>query len=261
MTYAASDLFDVSGRTCLVTGGTRGIGLDMARVLCANGATVIVTSRKAGAVEEAVAELSQLGTAQGIASDLGTVEGVESLTAFVQERTDKLDVLVNNAGATWGGTLGDFPEAGWDKVMDVNLKGPFFLTQALLPLLTASGSKERPAKIVNVASVEGMRAGAMETYSYGASKAALIHLTEHLALQLAGRGVTVNAIAPGPFATKMMKGTLEMAGEDTVAGMVPLKRLGKPEDVYAVTLLLASAASDYMTGSTIPLGGGLGPIA
>ena len=127
--------------------------------------------------------------------------------------------------------------------------------------MEAGASKDQPAKIVNVASVEGMRAGAMETYSYGVSKAGLIHLTEHLALQLAPKHVTCNAIAPGPFATKMMKGTLEMAGEDAVAGMVPLGRLGRAEDVYAAALLLCSSASDYMTGSTIPLGGGLGPIA
>ncbi|WP_031552020.1 SDR family oxidoreductase [Parvularcula oceani] len=257
----ASDLFDVTGRVCVVTGGTRGIGLDMARVLCANGAEVIVSSRKADAVEAATKELSDLGTAHGIAADLGTREGIEALKGFVAERTDTLSVLVNNAGATWGAPLEDFPEAGWDKVMDLNVKSPFFLTQALLPLLKAGASRERPAKIVNIASVEGMRAGNMETYSYGVSKAGLIHLTQQLAVQLAPRNITVNAVAPGPFATKMMKGTLEMAGEDAVAGMVPLGRLGRPEDVWATTLMLASSASDYMTGSTIPLGGGLGPIA
>ena len=254
------ELFGVAGRVCLVTGGTRGIGLDMARALAANGASVIVSSRKREAVDEAVAELSQIGTAHGYAADLGTREGIEGLTGFVRERTDRLDVLVNNAGATWGASLGDFPEEGWDKVVDLNVKSPFFLTQALLPLLKA-GAAQRPAKIVNIASVEGMRAGAMETYSYGVSKAGLIHLTEHLALQLAPRNITVNAIAPGPFATKMMRGTIQAVGEEAVAGMVPLGRLGQPEDVYAVTLLLCSSGSDYMTGSTIPLGGGLGPIA
>jgi NAD(P)-dependent dehydrogenase (short-subunit alcohol dehydrogenase family) len=261
MSMTPNDLFAVSGRVCLVTGGTRGIGLDMARALAANGARVFVTSRKADAVEAAISELKGLGEAEGVAADLGTAEGIGTLTAFVRERTDRLDVLVNNAGATWGAALGEFPEGGWDKVLDLNVKSPFFLTQSLLPLLLKGASKDRPAKIVNVASVEGMRAGAMETYSYGVSKAGLIHLTEHLALQLASRHVTVNAIAPGPFATKMMKGTLEMAGEDAVAGMVPLKRLGRPEDVFATVLLLCSSASDYMTGSTIPLGGGLGPIA
>ncbi|MBB4657685.1 SDR family oxidoreductase [Parvularcula dongshanensis] len=253
-------LFDVAGRNCVVTGGTRGIGLDMARVLCANGARVVVSSRKADAVAAAVAELSGLGEAGGVAADLGTPAGIETLAGFVREGTGAIDLLVNNAGATWGAPLGDFPEQGWDKVMDVNLKGPFFLTQALLPLLTARAARDRPAKIVNVASVEGMRAGAMDTYSYGASKAALIHLTEHLARQLASRHVTVNAVAPGPFATKMMKGTIDAVGEDAIARMVPLGRLGQPRDVHAVTLLLASAASDYMTGSTIALGGGLGPI-
>lgn len=261
MSTKPSDLFSVEGRVCVVTGGTRGIGLDMARALAANGATVIVTSRKADAVDEAVRELSALGTAYGIASDLGSMAGIEAFAEFVTGKTDTVHLLVNNAGATWGATLEDFPEDGWDKVVDLNVKSPFFLTQALLPLLKKGASGDRPAKIVNVASVEGMRAGDMETYSYGVSKAGLIHLTEHLALQLAPRNVTVNAIAPGPFATKMMKGTIAAVGEDNVAGMVPLKRLGKPEDVYAVTLLLASSASDYMTGSTIPLGGGLGPIA
>ncbi|MEM9840979.1 MAG: SDR family oxidoreductase, partial [Pseudomonadota bacterium] len=147
------------------------------------------------------------------------------------------------------------------KIMNVNLKGPFFLTQALLPLLKAAASKEQPAKVINIASVEGMRPGQMETYSYGASKSGLIHLTEHLALQLAPRNITVNAIAPGPFATKMMRGTIEMAGEDTIAGMVPLKRLGKSEDVHAMALYLGSQASNYVTGQTIALGGGLGTIA
>lgn len=261
MSTNPSELFSVAGRTCVVTGGTRGIGLDMARALAANGAEVIVTSRKPDAVQAAVDELSGFGTAHGIASDLGTAAGIEGFVRFVQERTDAVHVLVNNAGATWGASLGEFPEEGWDKVVDLNVKSPFFLTQALLPLIAKAASKDQPAKVVNVASVEGMRAGAMETYSYGVSKAGLIHLTEHLALQLASKHVTVNAIAPGPFATKMMRGTLEMAGEDAVAGMVPLKRLGKPEDVYATALLLCSSASDYMTGSTIPLGGGLGPIA
>ena len=261
MSTNPSDLFSVAGRTCVVTGGTRGIGLDMARVLAANGAEVVVTSRKADAVDAAVEELSALGTARGIASDLGTARGIEGFAAYVAEHAEAVHVLVNNAGATWGAPLGQFPEEGWDKVADLNVKSPFFLTQALLPLLEAGASKDRPAKIVNVASVEGMRAGAMETYSYGVSKAGLIHLTEHLALQLAPRHVTVNAIAPGPFATKMMKGTLDAAGEDAVAGIVPLRRLGKPEDIYATALLLCSSASDYMTGSTIPLGGGLGPIA
>ena len=261
MSTDPTTLFGVEGRTCVVTGGTRGIGLDMARALAANGAEVIVTSRKADAVAEAVDALSALGTAHGIASDLGTAAGIEAFAGFVAEHAPAVHVLVNNAGATWGAPIGQFPEEGWDKVADLNVKSPFFLTQALLPLLEKAAAKDRPAKVVNVASVEGMRAGKMETYSYGVSKAGLIHLTEHLALQLAGRAITVNALAPGPFATKMMKGTIDMAGEDAVAGMVPLGRLGKPEDVYAAALLLCSSASDYMTGSTIPLGGGLGPIA
>ncbi|MEE4209279.1 MAG: SDR family oxidoreductase, partial [Parvularcula sp.] len=216
---------------------------------------------KEQACAAAAEELAKDGEAYGFAADLGTTEGIASLEAFVRDKTDRLDLLVNNAGATWGSTLAEFPEEGWDKVMDVNLKGPFFLTQKMLPLLLKAASPERPAKIVNIASVEGMRAGQMETYSYGASKAALIHLTEHLALQLAGRNITVNAIAPGPFATKMMRGTIDAVGEDTIAGMVPLKRLGKPEDIHAVTLFLSSSASDYVTGQTLALGGGLGTIA
>lgn len=258
---AADNLFSVKDRVAVVTGGSRGIGLDMARALVSGGATVILSSRKEQAVDAAAEELSAIGTAFGFAADLGTVEGCRALAAFVAEKTDRVDILVNNAGATWGATLEDFPEEGWDKVVNVNLKGPFFMTQALLPLLRAAASKERPAKIINIASVEGMRAGQMETYSYGVSKAGLIHLTEHLALQLASRHITVNAIAPGPFATKMMRGTIEMAGEDTIAGMVPLKRLGKPEDLYAMALFLGSQASDYMTGQTLALGGGLGTIA
>lgn len=261
MSYAPQDLFSVKDRFCVVTGGTRGIGLDMARVLCANGARVFITSRKKEAVDGAVEELAGLGWAKGVAADLGAKDGIETLVKAVSAETDAVHLLINNAGATWGASLEEFPETGWDKVMDLNLKSPFFLTQAFLPMLKKTASKESPAKIVNIASVEGMRAGRMETYSYGASKAGLIHLTEQLALQLAPRGITVNAVAPGPFATKMMKGTLDMVGEDAVAGLVPLNRLGQPRDIHAVTLLLASGASDYMTGSTIPLGGGLGPLA
>jgi NAD(P)-dependent dehydrogenase (short-subunit alcohol dehydrogenase family) len=258
---AANELFSVKDRVAVVTGGSRGIGLDMAKALASAGATVIVSSRKEQAVDAATEELAKLGTAYGFAADLGTVDGAKALAEFVAQETDRVDILVNNAGATWGATLEDFPESGWDKIMDVNLKGPFFLTQAMLPLLRKGASKEQPAKIINVASVEGMRAGQMETYSYGASKSALIHLTEHLALQLAGRNITVNAIAPGPFATKMMRGTIDMAGEDAIAGMVPLKRLGRSEDLYAMALYLGSSASDYVTGQTIALGGGLGTIA
>ena len=257
----AEQLFAVSGRVAVITGGTRGIGLDMAKVLTANGAKVIISSRKEVAVDAAVEELKTLGDATGFAADLGTVEGCEKLAGFVGEQTDKIDILINNAGATWGSTLEDFPEDGWDKIMNVNLKGPFFLTQKLFPFLKQAASKEQPAKVINVASVEGMRAGEMETYSYGASKSALIHLTEHLALKLAPRNITVNAIAPGPFATKMMAGTIEMAGEEAISGMVPLKRLGQPEDLYAVALYLGSNASNYVTGQTIALGGGLGTIA
>lgn len=257
----AADLFSVNDRTAVITGGTRGIGLDMARALAEGGARVIIASRKQPAVESAVTFLREHGDAHGLAADLGTLEGCKSLAAFVGEHTDRVDILVNNAGATWGATLEDFPEDGWDKIMNVNLKGPFFLTQQLLPFLKKAASGDRPAKVINIASVEGMRAGQMETYSYGASKAALIHLTEHLALQLAPRNITVNAIAPGPFATKMMAGTIEMAGEETIAGMVPLKRLGKSEDLYAAALYLGSSASDYVTGQTLALGGGLGTIA
>ena len=256
-----TELFSVQGRTAVITGGTRGIGLDMAKALVANGAKVIISSRKEVAVDAAVEELKALGDATGVAADLGTVEGCEALAAFVSGQTDKVDILVNNAGATWGSTLEDFPEDGWDKIMNVNLKGPFFLTQKMLPFLRKAATKDQPAKVINVASVEGMRAGMMETYSYGASKSALIHLTEHLALQLASRHITVNAIAPGPFATKMMAGTIQMAGKGTVAGMVPLKRLGQPEDLYAMALYLGSGASNYVTGQTIALGGGLGTIA
>jgi NAD(P)-dependent dehydrogenase (short-subunit alcohol dehydrogenase family) len=256
-----AELFAVEGRTAVVTGGTRGIGLDMATALAANGAKVIVSSRKEQAVDAAVEQLSKHGEAQGFAADLGTVEGARALAAFVSSKTEKVDILVNNAGATWGATLEDFPEDGWDKIMNVNLKGPFFLVQQMLPLLKAAATKEQPAKIINIASVEGMRAGRMETYSYGASKSALIHLTEHLALQLAGRHITVNAVAPGPFATKMMAGTIAMAGEDNIAGMVPLGRLGQSEDLYAVALYLSSNASNYVTGQTLALGGGLGTIA
>lgn len=256
-----NELFSVKDRFAVVTGGTRGIGYDLAEALVAGGATVVVSSRKAEACETSAAALSKLGTVYGFPADLSSLEGIQALKDFVAEKTDKVDILVNNAGAAWGSTLSDFPESGWDKVMDINLKSPFFLTQAFFPLIKHAASADQPAKIINIASVEGIRPAKMETYSYGASKSGLIHLTKHLADQLAAMNICVNAIAPGPFATKMLQGTIDAFGEEAMSSQVPLGRLGKSEDLYALGLYLASSASDYVTGQTIAIGGGMGTIA
>ncbi len=253
-----SELFDVSGRTALVTGGSRGIGLMIARGLVQAGARAIVSSRKADDVEAAARELSELGDCQAIPGDISTPEGAEALAAATSARFARLDILVNNAGAVWGAPLEDFPPSGWEKVLHTNVEGVFHLTVALLPQLRAAAEPESPARVVNIGSIDGLRAPAVDNYSYSASKAAVHMLTRHLARRLASEHITVNAIAPGPFESKMMAFVLNNPEtREIVEQGVPLGRIGRADDVAGLTLFLCSRAGSYMTGNVIPLDGGI----
>jgi NAD(P)-dependent dehydrogenase (short-subunit alcohol dehydrogenase family) len=251
------DLFDLTGKTAVVTGGTRGIGLMIARGLLEAGARVYISSRKADACAAAEAELSPYGTVSAIPANLATEDECLRLAGAVGEREQALNVLVNNAGATWGAPLEEFPAAAWDKVVDLNLKAPFFLTRAFLPLLEAGGTPDDPARVINVGSIDGLRVPPFPTYPYSASKAGLHHLTRVLARELGPRGITVNAVAPGPFESKMMASTLREFG-DAIAESAPLRRIGRPDDMAGVAIYLASRAGAYVTGAVIPVDGGIG---
>ena len=251
------DLFDLSGKTAVVTGGTRGIGLMIARGLLQAGARVYISSRKADACAAAERELSEHGTVVAIPANLSTEAEALRLAAEVGQREETLNVLVNNAGATWGAQIEEFPAAAWDKVVDLNLKAPFFLTRAFLPLLEAGGTQDDPARVINIGSIDGLRVPPFPTYAYSASKAGLHHLTRVLARELGPRHVTVNAVAPGPFESKMMAATLAAIG-DTIAEAAPLRRIGRPDDMAGVAIYLASRAGAYVTGAVIPVDGGIG---
>jgi NAD(P)-dependent dehydrogenase (short-subunit alcohol dehydrogenase family) len=251
------DLFDLTGKVAVVTGGTRGIGLMMARGLLDAGARVYVSSRKAEAGDAAVAELSGPGRkVVSIPADVSREEECVRLAAAVAEREDELHILVNNAGATWGEPLATFPESAWDKVLDLNLKAPFFLTRAFLPLLEEAATADDPARVVNVGSIDGLHVPPMNTYSYSTSKAALHHLTRVLAKELGPRHITVNAVAPGPFESKMMAATLDAFGKE-IAARAPLGRIGRPDDMAGVVVYLTSRAGAYVTGSVLAVDGGI----
>jgi NAD(P)-dependent dehydrogenase (short-subunit alcohol dehydrogenase family) len=253
-----SDLFDVSGRTALVTGGSRGIGLMIARGLVQGGANVIVSSRKGDDVRATAEELSAHGKCQAIPGDVSTREGAAQLAAATSEQFAALDILVNNAGVVWGASLEEFPQQGWDKVVHTNVEGVFNLTVALLPALRASAQLRPPARVINIGSIDGLRTPAMENYSYSASKAAVHMLTRHLAKRLASEQITVNAIAPGPFESKMMAFALDdPQTRKSIEASVPLGRIGRPDDAAGLTLFLASRAGSYLTGTVIPLDGGI----
>ena len=250
------DLFDVSGRVAVVTGGSRGIGEMIARGYVENGARVYISSRKAEVCDRIAEELSRDGgSCISLPFDLSTAAGIGGLASAVAEREQRVDILVNNAGASWGAPIDAYPEAGWDKVMDLNVKAVFFLSQKLLPQLRAAARADQPARVINIASINGLEPPAMETYAYSSSKAAVIMLTRHLAKRLAPEHILVNAIAPGPFESQMMAGTLSEYG-DAIVAQNPLKRIGSPEDMAGVALFLASRASAYTTGAVIPCDGG-----
>jgi 2-deoxy-D-gluconate 3-dehydrogenase len=248
-------LFSLEGRTALVTGGSRGIGKMIAAGFVAQGATVYISSRKAQACEETAEELS-VGTGKclPLPQDVSTVEGCRALAAAFAEREEALDILVNNAGAAWVADFEAFPEKGWDKVMDLNLKSPFFLTQALHGSLKAAASDDRPAKVINIASVDGIALNPLETYSYAASKSALIYLTRRMAARLVKDRIVVTAIAPGPFASEMNVAARDRS--DAVARRVPLGRIGEDEDMAAAAIYLAARAGDYVVGHTVVVDGG-----
>ncbi len=251
-------LFDVSGKTALVTGGGRGIGLMIARGLVQAGVRVVIASRKAEDLEAAAAELRGSGECEAIPADLSTPEGAGALAEAVRARFDALHILVNNSGATWGAPLEEFPASGWDRVIHTNLEGIFQLTVALLPALRAAATADDPARVINIGSIDGIRVPLAENYSYSASKAAVHMLTRHLARRLAAEHITVNAIAPGPFQSKMMAFMLDTPEKlAEVERQVPLGRIGRPDDAAGLTVFLASRAGSYLTGAVIPLDGGI----
>ena len=248
------DAFSLAGRTALVTGGSRGIGKMIARGFLEAGAErVYISSRKAEACEATAAELGR--RCVPLPQDVSTVEGGRELATRLGALESKLDILVNNAGAAWGAEFESFPESGWDKVMDLNLKSPFFLTQALYPLLKAAASPERPAKVIMVASIDGIALNPWETYSYHASKSALIYLTRRMAARLIADNVAVTAIAPGAFASEMNRAARDHG--DAVAKAIPAKRIGEDADMAAAAVYLASRAGDYVVGATLPVDGGV----
>jgi NAD(P)-dependent dehydrogenase (short-subunit alcohol dehydrogenase family) len=250
-----NDLFSIEGKVALVTGGSRGIGLMIARGFVQSGARVYVSSRKAEACEEAAAELSKQGTCIALPADVSDETGCQRLAAELSQREPRLHVLVNNAGANWGAPLAEYPDAAWDKVLALNVKSVFHLTRALLAPLEAAAAEDGPARVINVGSIDGLHVPALETYAYSASKAAVHHLTRVLARKLAPK-ITVNAIAPGPFESKMMAETLRRFG-DAIAASCPLGRIGAPEDMAGVAVYLASRAGAYVTGAVLPVDGGI----
>jgi NAD(P)-dependent dehydrogenase (short-subunit alcohol dehydrogenase family) len=252
---AASDLFSILGKTALVTGGTRGIGRMIAEGFVDAGATVYISSRKADVCAEVAAELSKRGTCICLPADLSKEDGCRRLAEEMAGEVEKLDILVNNAGATWGAPLAEFDEAAFERVLALNVKGVFHLTKFLVPLLEKAGTQSEPARVINIGSIDGIGVPALETYSYSASKAAVHQMTRHLAKRLAPT-ITVNAIAPGPFESKMMAATLEAFGEQIAAG-APLKRIGRPDDMAGTAIFLASRAGAYLTGAIIPVDGGI----
>ncbi len=250
------NLFSIEGKTALVTGGSRGIGLMIARGYVEAGARVYISSRKAEVCDEVAAELSKVGTCIAVPADLSQHDECERLAADITEREGRLHILVNNAGANWGAPLAEFPDAAWDRVLDLNLKGVFHLTRYLVPTLAAAAEPGDPARVINIGSIDGLHAPDLETYSYSTSKAAVHQLTKVLAKRLAREHITVNAIAPGPFESKMMAATLD-AFRDGIIASCPMRRIGEPEDMAGAAIYLASRAGAYVTGAILPVDGGI----
>lgn len=250
-----NSLFSLQGRSALITGGSRGIGRMIAEGYLAAGARVYISARKAEACDQTARELASKGHIVSLPADVSTRAGIEKLVAAYSKHEDKLDILVNNAGAAWGAPYDEFPESGWDKVVNLNMKTPFFLTQALTPLLRKGAAGEHLAKVINIASIDGISVNMWDTYSYSASKAGVIHLTKRMAMHLIKERIVVSGIAPGPFASEMNKEARDHA--DEVAQYTPAGRIGKPEDMAGAAIYLASNAGDFVVGSTVIVDGGV----
>ena len=249
-----SQLFSLKGRTALITGGSRGIGRMIAEGFLAQGARVYISARKADACDQTAKELSAIGPCVSLPADVSSLAGVQGLVDAFSKRETQLDILVNNAGAAWGADFDEFPESGWDKVVNLNMKTPFFLTQALKPLL-AKAAERQPAKVINIASIDGIGVNPQETYSYAASKAGLIHLTKRMATHLIQHNIVTTAIAPGAFASEMNRAARDQA--EAVAARIPAKRIGVDEDMAGAAIFLASRAGDYVVGNTLIVDGGV----
>jgi NAD(P)-dependent dehydrogenase (short-subunit alcohol dehydrogenase family) len=249
------DLFSLEGRTALITGGSRGIGKMIAKGFIAQGAKVYISSRKVPACIETAEALSKDGVCIPLPQDVSTVEGAKALATAYAQHEHKLDILVNNAGAAWGAGFDEFPESGWDKVMDLNVKSPFFLTQALHGALKAAASAEKPSKVINITSIDGIRPNPQETYSYHASKAGLIHLTRRMASTLIKDHIVVTSLAPGAFASDMNRAARDHG--DEISQFIPSGRIGEDEDMAGAAIFLASRAGDYVVGSTLTVDGGV----
>jgi 2-deoxy-D-gluconate 3-dehydrogenase len=260
-----NDLFSVRGKVVLVTGGSRGIGEMIAAGFLANGAKVYISSRKADVCDATAERLSKEYDAECISlpADLSGVAGAEVLGGQLAERESRLDVLVNNAGASWGASIDEFPEIGWDKVMDTNVKGVFFLTQQVLPLLEAGATADDPSRVINIGSVDGIKTPSFDTVSYGPSKAAVHALSRQLAAKLVRRNIIVNAIAPGPFPTWMLStgvgtgGDVEGTDWDALGRTMPRGRIGTAEDIAGTAIFLASRAGAFIVGEVIACDGGI----
>jgi NAD(P)-dependent dehydrogenase (short-subunit alcohol dehydrogenase family) len=258
------NLFSIEGKTALVTGGSRGIGEMIAAGFLASGAKVYISSRKADVCEATAKRLAEEfgGECFPLPADISNLDGIEALASALAERESRLDILVNNAGATWGAPIDEFPEVGWDKVMDTNVKGVFFLTQKLLPLLRKSATYEDPARVINVGSIDGIKTPVFDNFSYGPSKAAVHHLTRVMAAHLVKENILVNGIAPGPFPTWMLSAGLGFGGKvegqdwDSVGKITPRGRVGTLEDIAGVAIFLSSRAGAYTVGDIITCDGG-----
>ena len=250
------DIFSIEGKVALVTGGSRGIGEMIARGYVENGAKVYISSRKKEVCDQLAQTLSEHGSCTSLPADLSTEAGCNGLASAFAEREEKLDILVNNAGANWGAPMAEYPDGAWDKVLALNVKAIFHLTRAVLPQLEKAAQPGDPARVINVGSIDGLRVPAMDTFAYSSSKAAVHHLSKVLAMKLAPQGITVNAIAPGPFESKMMAATLDQF-RDAILASCPLGRIGEPEDMAGVAIYLASRAGSYVTGTVIPVDGGI----
>ncbi len=249
------DLFSLKGRTALITGGSRGIGKMIAEGFVRGGVKTYISARKAEQCEETAKEMSKFGTCIALPMNAAGADGAHKMAQAYLAREKTLDILVNNAGAAWGADFDEFPESGWDKVMDLNLKTPFFLAQALHGALKAAATVARPAKVINIASIDGLSVNPQETYSYHASKAGLIHLTKRMALRLIEDNIVVTAIAPGAFASDMNRDARDHG--DAVSRRIPARRIGTAEDMAGAAIYLASRAGDYVVGATIVVDGGV----